>query len=648
MPPRAAAGERTLRRRRHDDDDNDDDDDDDGRLQSSSSNSSSNDGGNSNDDDEIGSAFSASDSGSDGNSHASPSDDENSHRNSDGSSGEDGGEHRRITRRMRTQDAVSPRQRAVSDRHVDSRRVPSKGRVALRSPRSLRQPLHQHSNRDEADAHVESSGDEFASPRRGRPRAVTGVRRRLKRSVESGEDSQQDATDSDEAAQPAASATTPTRRLRERTHVVDYRQTSRRGPAGGASSEPNADADDAEPALVDDAAQEAVASASEDEQPRRGLRTAQPVRRQDKLRRRHAAPESGTASEDELDIVGDGNAPTLPTLNDGRRLKIAVGLASGEESGSDDSVRAPRRRSARRSSGSHRKSAAAAAAHRAEPELVCSFCLGTEACNRDNKPEILLSCWKCGSSGHPSCLQFSPELVAKVQTYPWLCIECKDCVVCGDPGHEDKLMFCDTCDRGFHTFCLDPPFPAPPDGEWSCALCRGLPVPSLNSPPAVSNASVRPSAAADPAQDLSASAKKRSRAAVVKTVKKEVSHEHIPSSPPATPRRRRRGDQKEGVTGSLQMPREPGDLVLLDGSSEFQPSTQDVDLFRRAQEQANAVLVRFPFRKHALSSSPSPSPSSSLSSSSSSSLSSSSSSAITSRSLSIVSASHDCIAGEKS
>ena len=29
------------------------------------------------------------------------------------------------------------------------------------------------------------------------------------------------------------------------------------------------------------------------------------------------------------------------------------------------------------------------------------------------------------------------------------------CSVCKDPGGEEEMVFCDHCDRGYHTFCLD-------------------------------------------------------------------------------------------------------------------------------------------------------------------------------------------------
>ncbi|XP_064170947.1 histone acetyltransferase KAT6B-like isoform X2 [Anguilla rostrata] len=110
---------------------------------------------------------------------------------------------------------------------------------------------------------------------------------------------------------------------------------------------------------------------------------------------------------------------------------------------------------------------------RADPIPICSFCLGTRESNRDQQPEELLSCTDCGSSGHPSCLKFSPELTANVKALRWQCIECKTCSSCRIQGkNADEMLFCDSCDRGFHMECCDPPLSRMPKGLWICQVCR--------------------------------------------------------------------------------------------------------------------------------------------------------------------------------
>ncbi|XP_064621407.1 zinc finger protein ubi-d4-like isoform X2 [Lineus longissimus] len=102
----------------------------------------------------------------------------------------------------------------------------------------------------------------------------------------------------------------------------------------------------------------------------------------------------------------------------------------------------------------------------------CDFCLGDAVENKNtNKPEELVSCSDCGRAGHPSCLQFTQNMIISVKKYPWQCIECKSCGLCGTSDNDDQLLFCDDCDRGYHMYCLKPPLSEPPEGSWSCHLC---------------------------------------------------------------------------------------------------------------------------------------------------------------------------------
>ncbi|GCC42485.1 hypothetical protein chiPu_0026740, partial [Chiloscyllium punctatum] len=66
------------------------------------------------------------------------------------------------------------------------------------------------------------------------------------------------------------------------------------------------------------------------------------------------------------------------------------------------------------------------------PNNYCDFCLGDSRLNKKTgQSEELVSCSDCGRSGHPSCLQFTPVMMAAVKTYRWQCIECKCCNLCG-------------------------------------------------------------------------------------------------------------------------------------------------------------------------------------------------------------------------
>ncbi|XP_054255261.1 PHD finger protein 10 [Indicator indicator] len=104
------------------------------------------------------------------------------------------------------------------------------------------------------------------------------------------------------------------------------------------------------------------------------------------------------------------------------------------------------------------------------PNAICGICLKGKESNKRGKAEALIHCSQCDNSGHPSCLDMTPELVAMIKTYPWQCMECKTCIICGQPHHEEEMMFCDVCDRGYHTFCVG--LDAIPSGRWICDCCQ--------------------------------------------------------------------------------------------------------------------------------------------------------------------------------
>jgi len=50
-------------------------------------------------------------------------------------------------------------------------------------------------------------------------------------------------------------------------------------------------------------------------------------------------------------------------------------------------------------------------------------------------------------------------------------VEATVCEVCGTDDKEDLLLLCDICACGYHTYCLQPPLAAVPDGTWLCPTC---------------------------------------------------------------------------------------------------------------------------------------------------------------------------------
>lgn len=127
---------------------------------------------------------------------------------------------------------------------------------------------------------------------------------------------------------------------------------------------------------------------------------------------------------------------------------------------------------------------------RATPSPYCDFCLGDMKENKKTGvPEELVSCSDCGRSGHPTCLQFTENMIISVKKYRWQCIECKCCSLCGTSENDENLLFCDSCDAGelklfkffrktylksflgFHMYCLVPPLKNAPEGSWECKSC---------------------------------------------------------------------------------------------------------------------------------------------------------------------------------
>lgn len=51
-------------------------------------------------------------------------------------------------------------------------------------------------------------------------------------------------------------------------------------------------------------------------------------------------------------------------------------------------------------------------------------------------------------SVHPSCMDLTVDMVPHIRAYAWQCTDCKTCAQCHDPADEDKMLFCDMCDRG--------------------------------------------------------------------------------------------------------------------------------------------------------------------------------------------------------
>ena len=75
---------------------------------------------------------------------------------------------------------------------------------------------------------------------------------------------------------------------------------------------------------------------------------------------------------------------------------------------------------------------------------------------------------------HPSCLDYTEELTRKILTTAWQCTNCKTCSVCeeANPDEDEEMLFCDSCDLGYHMSCHKPPVQNKPIGNWVCFKCK--------------------------------------------------------------------------------------------------------------------------------------------------------------------------------
>ncbi|PAV77657.1 hypothetical protein WR25_15642 [Diploscapter pachys] len=55
------------------------------------------------------------------------------------------------------------------------------------------------------------------------------------------------------------------------------------------------------------------------------------------------------------------------------------------------------------------------------------------------------------------------------------------CEICETGSDEHQILLCDGCDKGFHTYCLDPPIETIPRGRWYCPDCEPVRRPQVAS-----------------------------------------------------------------------------------------------------------------------------------------------------------------------
>ncbi|XP_065366411.1 supporter of activation of yellow protein [Calliphora vicina] len=100
---------------------------------------------------------------------------------------------------------------------------------------------------------------------------------------------------------------------------------------------------------------------------------------------------------------------------------------------------------------------------------TCGVCQHPQNRNLKDIPELFVQCYTCRRKVHPSCIEMPHRMANRVRSYNWQCADCKCCIKCKRKQDQNKMLFCEQCDRGFHIYCLS--IKAVPDGRWSCERC---------------------------------------------------------------------------------------------------------------------------------------------------------------------------------
>lgn len=62
-------------------------------------------------------------------------------------------------------------------------------------------------------------------------------------------------------------------------------------------------------------------------------------------------------------------------------------------------------------------------------------------------------------------------MIQKMSIFQFLKVDLYICHMCNRGDGEEYMLLCDGCDDAFHTYCLIPPMPEVPKGDWRCPKC---------------------------------------------------------------------------------------------------------------------------------------------------------------------------------
>jgi len=93
-------------------------------------------------------------------------------------------------------------------------------------------------------------------------------------------------------------------------------------------------------------------------------------------------------------------------------------------------------------------------------------------CTEHSQDDKMVFCEGCDRGYHTSC--HSPQL-KDIPDFGWFCALCdpsKHCNVCDKDDDDASILLCDGCDKGYHLYCLSPPMVVIPKGKWYCNECN--------------------------------------------------------------------------------------------------------------------------------------------------------------------------------
>ena len=104
--------------------------------------------------------------------------------------------------------------------------------------------------------------------------------------------------------------------------------------------------------------------------------------------------------------------------------------------------------------------------------FYCSWMDCCFSCGSSGAMDTMVFCVDCGEAYHSFCANAPVHSMDEFAVAGWRCPNCKICEISGDvPKDEDKMLFCEMCDRGFSLELLDPPLDSAPSGLWICGQC---------------------------------------------------------------------------------------------------------------------------------------------------------------------------------